>query len=325
VPHARSVILIEACEESGSPDLPYYVDLLSEKIGIPSLIVCLDSGSGNYDQFWLTTSLRGMVGGDLTVKILNDGIHSGAATGIVPSSFRIARMLLSRVEDEKTGVILPKSLYVDIPAKRIQQAKSCAEALGALIYNEMPFVSGAGPVTQDLTELLLNKSWRPSLAVTGAEGFPTLQSAGNVLRPYSSLKLSFRIPPNVSAKQAHADLKKIFEENPPYGAHVSFSGDKTGDGWEAPALADWLEEVLDSSSNSFFKKPANYLGEGGSIPFMGMLGKKYPQAQFVVTGVLGPNSNAHGPNEFLHIDFTKRVTACVASILAKHHAVHVKN
>jgi acetylornithine deacetylase/succinyl-diaminopimelate desuccinylase-like protein len=100
---------------------------------------------------------------------------------------------------------------------------------------------------------------------TGAEGFPTLQSAGNVLRPYSSLKLSFRIPPNVSAKQAHADLKKIFEENPPYGAHVSFSGDKTGDGWEAPALADWLEEVLDSSSNSFFKKPANYLGEGGSV------------------------------------------------------------
>jgi len=323
VPHARSIIMIEACEESGSPDLPFYVDHLAEKIGIPSLIVCLDSGSGNYEQFWLTTSLRGMVGGDLTVKILNDGIHSGAATGIVPSSFRIARMLLSRVEDQDTGAIIPKSLYTEIPAKRIQQAKSCAEALGTLIFDEMPFVDGAKPITSDLTELLINKSWKPSLAVTGAEGFPTLQAAGNVLRPFSALKLSFRIPPNVSCKAAQADLKRILEENPPYGAHVTFTGDKSGDGWEAPALADWLEAALDDSSKQFFDKPANYLGEGGSIPFMGMLGKKYPKAQFVVTGVLGPNSNAHGPNEFLHIDFTKKVTACVASVLARHYTVHV--
>jgi len=323
VPHARSVILIEACEESGSPDLPFYVDLLSSRIGTPSLIVCLDSGSGNYEQFWLTTSLRGMVSGDLTVKILNEGIHSGAATGIVPSSFRIMRMLLSRVEDEQTGRIKPECMYIDIPEKRVTQANSCAQALGDLIYNEMPFVNGAGPISKDLTELLLNKAWRPSLAVTGAEGWPNLLSAGNVLRPFTSLKLSFRIPPNVDCAKVQEELKKIFQQDPPYGAEVVFKSDKSGNGWEAPALADWLESAIDEASSSFFNKPANYLGEGGSIPFMGMLGKKYPKAQFVVTGVLGPQSNAHGPNEFLHIDFTKRVTACVATVLAKHYVQFV--
>jgi len=324
VPHARSVIIIEACEESGSPDLPYYVDFLADRIGTPSLIVCLDSGAGNYEQFWMTTSLRGMVSGDLTVKILNEGIHSGAATGIVPSSFRIARMLLSRVEDEQTGRIIPEYMYTNIPEKRVQQSQRCAEALGDLIYKEMPFVGKAGPISQDLTELLLNKAWRPSLAVTGADGFPTLQSAGNVLRPFSALKLSFRLPPNVNSQAAQEKLKVLFSENPPYGAEVNFKSDKSADGWEAPALADWLEEAVETASSHYFKKPANYLGEGGSIPFMGMLGKKYPKAQFVVTGVLGPASNAHGPNEFLHIDFTKRVTACVAAILDKHYIAHVK-
>jgi len=187
----------------------------------------------------------------------------------------------------------------------------------------MPFVNGAGPISKDLTELLLNKAWRPSLAVTGAEGWPNLLSAGNVLRPFTSLKLSFRIPPNVDCAKVQEELKKIFQQDPPYGAEVVFKSDKSGNGWEAPALADWLESAIDEASESFFNKPANYLGEGGSIPFMGMLGKKYPKAQFVVTGVLGPQSNAHGPNEFLHIDFTKRVTACVATVLAKHYVQFV--
>eukprot|EP01117_Protostelium_nocturnum_P012019 TRINITY_DN439_c0_g2_i1.p1 TRINITY_DN439_c0_g2~~TRINITY_DN439_c0_g2_i1.p1 ORF type:complete len:380 (+),score=148.43 TRINITY_DN439_c0_g2_i1:3-1142(+) len=319
VPHARIVIIIEACEESGSPDLPFYVDLLTPKIGVPSLIVCLDSGAGNYEQFWITTSLRGMVAGDLTVKILNEGVHSGAGSGIIPSSFRIIRQLLSRVEDENTGIIKNEAFYTTVPQKRIEQIKSCVQALGNTVYTEFPFVEGAQPVTNDLVELLLNRAWRPALSITGAEGFPALQSAGNVLRTHSSLKISLRIPPNVDPVASQQTLKKIFEENPPYSAQVTFSGDKAGPGWEAPALADWLEEALNFSSTTFFKKGANYLGEGGSIPFMGMLGKKFPKAQFIVTGVLGPQSNAHGPNEFLHIDFTKRVTACVATILSKHH------
>ena len=106
--HARCIVLIEACEESGSVDLPYYVDALKAKLGTPSLVVCLDSGCGNYEQLWGTTSLRGVVGGVLTVEVLTEGVHSGAASGIVPSSFRILRQLLDRIEDSRTGQILPR-------------------------------------------------------------------------------------------------------------------------------------------------------------------------------------------------------------------------
>jgi len=316
--HGRIVIVIEACEESGSPDLPYYVEHLEKRIGIPSLIICLDSGAGNYEQFWLTTSLRGMLTGDLTVQILREGVHSGAASGVVPSSFRILRQVLSRLEDENTGRILPKDFYCDIPAKRLEQAKLCAGALGHTIYSEFPFVQGAKPVVEDHAELLLNKTWRPQLAITGADGFPNLKQAGNVLRTHSSVKVSLRLPPRLDAKQAGQALKKLFESNPPYGAKVTFNPEKEGSGWDAPELVSWLESSINTASSTYFNKAANFTGEGGSIPFMGMLGHKYPKAQFVVTGVLGPQSNAHGPNEFLHIDFGKRVTCCVATIVHDH-------
>jgi acetylornithine deacetylase/succinyl-diaminopimelate desuccinylase-like protein len=319
VAHSRCVVMIEACEESGSYDLPYYVDHLAARIGKPSLIVCLDSGCGNYEQMWLTTSLRGMTGGNLTVKVLDEGVHSGDASGVVASSFRILRSLISRLEDETTGKIKPADFHAEIPSQRLEQAMQSAKVLGDAIYSKFPFVDGMRPIASDLGELVLNRTWRPALAVTGAGGIPPLDSAGNVMRPFTAVKLSLRLPPTLDAAKAGAALKKLLEADPPYGAHVTFDLEKAGSGWNAPALAPWLEQSVDGASRAFFGPPPAYMGEGGSIPFMGMLGEKFPGAQFLITGVLGPHSNAHGPNEFIHIPTGKRVTMCVAKVIADHY------
>jgi acetylornithine deacetylase/succinyl-diaminopimelate desuccinylase-like protein len=320
VPHARAIVLIEACEESGSYDLPFYVDHLAGRIGSPSLVVCLDSGCGNYDQLWLTTSLRGVVAGTLNVEILSEGVHSGHASGIVPSSFRIFRNLLSRLEDEATGEVRSEALYAQIPAERMMQARQAAASLGEVVRGEFPFVSGAGAVSDDLTELVLNRSWRPQLSVTGMAGLPLPGDAGNVLLPYTSAKLSLRIPPTLDAGEATETVKSLLEADPPYGAKISFSGQVGSSGWNAPALAPWLEASLARASQDAFGSPPAFIGEGGSIPFMAMLGEKFPAAQFVVTGVLGPHSNAHGPNEFLHIPTGCKITQVIAQVLADHCA-----
>ncbi len=320
VPRARCVILIEACEESGSFDLPAYVDHLASRIGDPSLVVCLDSGCGNYDQLWLTTSLRGMVSGVLRVDVLAEGVHSGDASGVVPSSFRILRSLIARLEDESTGAIGPTQLHASIPPERKAQARVAAEALGDEVYARFPFVEEMRPVTSHLAELVLNRTWRPELEVIGVDGIPALGDAGNVLRPYTAVKLSLRLPPTLDADRASKFVKMLFERNPPYGARVSYTFDKSGAGWHAPPLAPWLERAVEAASQAAFGRGVAMMGEGGSIPFMGMLGEKFPKAQFVVTGVLGPHANAHGPNEFLHIPTGKRVSAAVAFVIADHAA-----
>ena len=324
LPHARCVILIEACEESGSYDLPAYVDHQAERIGQPSLVVCLDAGCANYDQLWCTTSLRGLTGGNFTVKVLNEGVHSGDASGVVPSSFRLLRQLLSRIEDEKTGRILLDGLHVDIPAERKQQAQRAADVVDTAIFDKFPLVDGLKPMNDDLTELVLNRTWRPALSVTGIGGMPPLESAGNVLRPETAVKLSLRLPPTANGKACGELLKEALLRDPPNGAQVTLNLEKASTGWNAPAMAPWLEQSIDAASQAFFGKPAMYMGEGGSIPFMGMLGEKFPGAQFMITGVLGPHSNAHGPNEFLHIPMGKRVTACVSKVLFDHHAASLR-
>jgi acetylornithine deacetylase/succinyl-diaminopimelate desuccinylase-like protein len=312
------VILIEACEESGSYDLPFYVDHLADRIGTPSLVVCLDSGCASYDQLWCTTSLRGLAGGNLRVSVLSEGVHSGDASGVVPSSFRILRDLLSRLEDATTGDILPHELQAAIPDDRRAQAQRAAEVLGTAVYDKFPWLPGMTPMVSDLTELVLNRTWRPMLSVTGADGLPPLDNAGNVLRPQSAVKLSLRLPPTVNPKMASELVQRVLTVNPPNGAHIEFDVEKSSTGWNAPALAPWLEQAIDRASHEYFGAPAMYMGEGGTIPFMGMLGEKFPGAQFMITGVLGPHSNAHGPNEFLHIPTGKKVTAAVARVLAEH-------
>ena len=318
LPHARCVVLIEACEESGSIDLPAYIEHLADRIGRPSLVVCLDSGCGNYEQLWCTTSLRGIVTGTLRVQLLREGVHSGDASGIVASSFRVLRSVLERLENARTGEIVLEDLQVEIPAERVEQARKVAEVVGADLYRKFPWLDGVSPVTRDATELILNRTWRPALAVTGAAGLPSLEDAGNVMRPETAVKLSLRLPPTMDARTAVRRVKSVLESDPPYSALVEMTGGEGQSGWNAPPVAPWLGEALDRASQSFFGKPAMYMGEGGSIPFMGMLGEKFPEAQFLITGVLGPASNAHGPNEFLHLPTARKLSCCVAQVIADH-------
>ncbi|HJU10973.1 MAG TPA: M20 family metallopeptidase [Candidatus Binataceae bacterium] len=317
IPRARCVVVIEACEESGSSDLPAHLERLGERLGRPSLVIGLDSGCGNYDQLWCTTSLRGLVGGVLKVEILTEGIHSGAS-GIVPDSFRIIRQLLSRIEDEKTGRLLAAELYPEIPEERLRQASAAAAVLGDSLRAEFPFVAAAEPTNNDVAELILNRDWRPALAVLGADGLPSVGNAGNVLRPMTTLKLSLRIPPKVDPKAATKALRQLLESDPPYGAKVSFTGDWGSAGWNAPPLASWLESSLDQASRDWFGKAPGFMGIGGTIPFMSMLGERFPDAQFLITGVLGPHANAHGPNEFLDLPTARKITGCVAQVIASH-------
>jgi len=317
VPRPRAVILIEACEESGSYDLPHYIEALAARIGRPDLVICLDSGCGDYEALWCTTSLRGMVGGVLSVEVLSEGVHSGDAGGIVPCTFRIARGLLSRLEDESSGEIRLPACFAEVPAERAEQARHAAERLGSAVYDKFPFVPGAGPVGDDPHGLILNRTWRPALTVTGADGLPPIASAGNVARPATALKLSLRLPPTVGAETVSGELERLLTASPPHGARVRFACEVACTGWEAPPLAPWLEQAADEASRLYFGPGAVYMGEGGSIPFMGMLGERFPDAQFFITGVLGPHSNAHGPNEFLHLPTGERVTCAVAHILAR--------
>lgn len=318
IAHARMVVIIEACEESGSFDLPHYIEHLAPRIGQPSLVVALDSGCGNYEQLWCTTSLRGLIGGTLKVEVLTEGMHSGDAGGVVPCSFRIARTILSRLEDEKTGAILPPVFHGEIPAARVEQARAAAPILGDSLRSKFPFAGKTHAQSNDATELILNRTWRPALSIIGADGFPSVANAGNVLRPATSLEVSLRLPPTCDAQAAQRALKRLMEDDPPYGASVSFESNWAAIGWNAPTLAPWLEKSLEAASRAHFGKPAAYMGEGGTIPFMAMLGERFPAAQFLITGVLGPGANAHGPNEFLHIPTAKRLSAAVAQVLADH-------
>ncbi|MBI3775442.1 MAG: M20 family metallopeptidase [Gammaproteobacteria bacterium] len=320
-PHC--VGLIETCEESGSYDLPVYLDALAPRMGDVQLVIALDSGAGNYDQMWVTTSLRGLVNGTLSVTVLNEGVHSGDAGGVVPSSFRVARQLLDRIDDSRTGIVKSAEFSCDIPAERVSQARQAADILGEAMWQRFPWaaccsgpIAFVQPTTKDPVELILNRTWRAALAVIGADGLPSIESAGNVQRPYTKLQLSMRLPPLVDGPRAAVAMKSLLEQDPPHAACVTFEYDSSATGWNAPESKPWLSALLDAASQTCYGKPAAYLGEGGTIPFMGMLGVKFPQAQMLVTGVLGPKSNAHGPNEFLHVPYAKKLTAAVAMVLA---------
>ena len=330
--HPRIVGLIETCEESGSYDLLPYVTALKDRLGDVSLVICLDSGAGNYDQLWLTTSLRGMAGGMLKVEVLTEGIHSGDASGLVPSSFRIMRQVLDRLEDSATGRLLPASFHCEVPADRLAQARVTAGILGDELFKRFPWAhydcggstQFALPTTTDPVEALLNRTWKPTLSVTGADGFPALKDAGNVLRPYTAFKLSLRLPPLVDADRAVQELKALLEDNAPYQAKVTFEGGGGATGWNAPAITPWFEQALNAASQAHFGAPCGYIGQGGTIPLMNMLSEGFPTAQMMVCGVLGPKSNAHGPNEFLHVPYAKKLTAAVAEVIAALPVAHRK-
>ncbi len=325
VEHPRIVGLIETCEESGSPNLLQYIDALGSRLGDVGLVICLDSGAGNYDQLWLTNSLRGVAGGLLKVQILSEGVHSGDASGLVPSSFRILRQLLDRLEDSATGRLLPAAFHCEVPTERLAQAQATAAILGESVHQNFPWAHYdcggdqrfALPTTTDPLQGLLNRTWAPTLSVVGVDGFPSMKDAGNVLRPFTAFKLSLRLPPLVEAGAAVQQLKALLEDNAPYQAQVTFEPGGHATGWNAPDTAPWFEQALDAASQTYFGAPCGYVGQGGTIPLMNMLSLGFPRAQMMVCGVLGPKSNAHGPNEFLHVPYAKKLTAAVAQVIAQ--------
>jgi acetylornithine deacetylase/succinyl-diaminopimelate desuccinylase-like protein len=314
--HPRCVVLIEGSEESGSPDLPAHVEALADVIGTPQLIVCLDSGAADYEHLWITTSLRGMAAGNLTVRVVEEGLHSGGYGGFVPDGFRILRRLLERIEDSEDGRVLIPEAWVEVPPELEAALARVAERVGAGRVGEAPLSPGVEPVTgDDPVEAMLATTWRPQLTVVGQDGLPPTARAGNVLRPETTLGLSLRIPPHVDPEVVLLALERALTTDPPHGAQVTFSGGSGAWGWAAPPTAPWLEGALQAASDHFFGAPSLQFGEGGTIPFMAMLGQRFPGTQFLVTGVLGPESNAHGPNEFIHLPTARKITAVVASVL----------
>lgn len=317
-PHGRILMLIECSEESGSHDLPHYVKTYRKEIGEPDLIVCLDSGCGNYEQLWSTTSLRGLMVANITVGVLKEGVHSGMAGGIVPNPMLIMRQLMDRLEDPATGRLIPDGLHVEIPEARLEQARTTAHVLGGAVSGDLPLLPGVHPLSDDTVQLLLNDTWEPALAVIGQKGLPEPGQSGNVLIPELTWRVSLRVPPTLSPADAAKVVKAVLEKDPPFGAKISVS--VSGEpGWNAPPLAPWLQQVSDEASREFYGKEACYFGIGGSIPFMAMMGDAFPKAQFLITGVLGPNSNAHGPNEFLHVPYAKKLNACIVRVIQAHY------
>jgi acetylornithine deacetylase/succinyl-diaminopimelate desuccinylase-like protein len=314
----RCVVLIEASEESGSIDLRTHLQALCDRVGNPSLVVCLDAECGDFARIWCTTSLRGNLTGRLSVRVLTEGVHSGMATGIAASPFRIVEQLLSRLEDPCNGEVRLQALQVPVPDDRRAQIATAAAVLGGGFAAKIPWAPGVTALSNDPGELILNNTWKATLAVTGAEGLPPVTSAGNVLLPQLSFKLSFRLPPTCDSESAARCIKQTLEQDPPYGARVEFEYDEPADGWNAPSMKPWLEQSINRASQRIYGRDAVQTGCGGTIPFMGMLGKQFPRTQFFITGVLGPHSNAHGPNEFLDVEYAKKLTACVSLVLADH-------
>ncbi len=316
--HSRCVVILETGEESGSPDLPAYLEQLEDRLGDVSLIVCLDSGGNDYERLWLTTSLRGLASATVTVRVLDSGQHSGLASGVVPSSFRVLRRLLDRIEDAESGEIVIKEMHVDIPDDRIAEAAATVAATPGAFRTTFPLHADTRPVDDDEVELILNNSWRPTLSVIGADGFPIPVDAGNVLRPFTTLSLSFRLPPTADSTAALEAVREALTVDVPYNATVELSRVEHVDGWNAPQPAPWLRDALDQVSTDVFGNPWATVGLGGSIPFMGLLARRYPAAQFVITGALGADSNAHVPNEWLHVKQAVRLTEAVAHLLDAH-------
>lgn len=316
--HARAVVLLETGEESGSPDLPAYIEHLAGRLGDVTLVVCLDAGGGDYERLWLTASLRGVVQATVTVRILETALHSGIASGIVPSSFRVMRLLLDRLENPATGRILVPEMNVEIPEERLADARAVAALDPGAPGRAWPLVPGARPVSEDDVELILNNTWRPTLSVIGAAGLPDVGEAGNVLRTSTTLRLSFRLPPTADAAAAAAALERLVTADAPYGARVEVTDLVAMNGWSAPPLSPWLAEALDGVGEHVFADRHRSIGIGGAIPFMELLGRRYPRADFVVTGALGSDSNMHVADEWLNLRFARQVTEAVAHVLDAH-------
>jgi acetylornithine deacetylase/succinyl-diaminopimelate desuccinylase-like protein len=320
-PHARCVVLIEASEESGSPDLEAHLDALGDELGRVDLLVCLDSGALTYDRLWVTTSLRGIVIVTVTIEVLEHGVHSGTAGGVVPSSFRILRQLLDRIESPRTGEVLLPSLHAKIPDRCLAAAGVVARDLGDPAADDLPIVEGLELLGRDGADRLVRRTWEPAVSLIGIDGIPSPLDAANLVRPMTTAVLGVRLPPSVRAADAAALLVEALTEHPPHHAKVSAT-EQHADGWVAPVLSSWLNDALDTASRDVFGHAPGFVGEGGSIPFLASLGRRFPSVQFLATGALGPGSNAHGPDESLHLPTAAKLCDVVAHVVEAHARAH---
>lgn len=310
--HGKIIIAVEGDEESGSADLIYYLKKLESRIGQPDLMICMDSGCMDYDSLWITTSLRGYLEFTLTVECLKENVHSGSGSGIAPDSFNIIRSLLDRLDDKSHSVLID-IFHVVIPEHNIQEAKKLANLKkDSIVKDSVKLLPNVKPLSDDYSEIILNNTWRPTLVITGFTGFPQTEIAGNVLRNKTTCRVAIRLPPTANAKSIETKCREIMTSNPPFNCKITLSNVEAGYGWAAKELPDVLKDSFNKSSKTLFGREFFCFGEGGSIGFIHDLGELYPDCQMLVTGVLGPKTNAHCPNECLNIDYTEKITVALA-------------
>ena len=315
IPHNRLVLFFETDEESGSRDLMHHLNKYKNQIGEPSLIICLDSGTTDYDHMCLTTTLRGLICFKLRVDVLTHGVHSGSASGIIPSSFRILRNVLDQFENSNTGE-LPPQFSVDIPQDKYGQAKLLTDLNQGNIDFKFPILEGVESMGYSGFQNYINRIWKPQLSITGIDGLPSISKAGNVLLPFTEVTCSLRLPPSKPAQQTKLDIQKFFDQvKIPHNAKLSCNILKTGSGFECPSYSPSFLEIINKSGLETFGNPVHFYGVGGSIPFLNDIKNVFPKSQFIITGVLGPNSNAHGPDEMLHLDYLEKLVLALAKIL----------
>ena len=315
IKHSRIVLVLETEEESGSPNLINLLNIAKDFIGNPDYLFCLDSGAFDYNQLWLTSSLRGITLMDVTVKAGKGGYHSGEVGGIVPETFRVMRHLLNRLDDPKTGLPM-EELNTELPAYARPEAERMVALSGEAMCKKYKMEEGVKYCSQDnLVEMYLNNTWRANLSVTGAGGLPDYNRAGNVVRPQTTLRLSYRLPPNMDCHKAAAIVKQKLTTDVPHDCIVEIKGDHNGNGWCMKDPEPWFHDVINNASKNFYDREYGSYGMGGSIPFLSQLGGLYPNTFIVALGLLGPQSNAHAPNESVNLTYAKKLTMCMSHIL----------
>lgn len=319
IPYPTVNFILDFDEEGGSVNLERYLEKFSFKIGTPDLCITLDSGAGDYNRIWNTTTERGIVTGTLTVKVLTDSVHSGDGSGIIPNPQRIMRHLLSRLEDPVTGKILPSEFQVEVPATYLADVFSQATNIVPSTIKGFPWFGYATTAASNPVELILNRIWRAGLAVTGVDGLPSTAAANNVVVGSVSYQLSLRLPPPLRIDEVQRQLKDLFEKDPPYGATVTYDyeGAPAANGWMSPPQPRWLSEAIDQASQVLFQQPSAPLGDGGTQPVLAILKEKFKETLFFASGVAGPGNNEHAANENLNIKYAEQLSACEAYVLSQ--------
>lgn len=314
----RCALVLETEEESGSPNLLRLLECAKDFIGKPDYMFCMDSGAFDYNQLWLTSSLRGINIVKLTVEFAKGGYHSGEVGGILPETFRVIRSLLDRIDNSQTGMV-DDDFQVEIPAWARSEAEFMANLAGDDIHSKYDYHDGCVPMDKEnLPDMYLNNTWRPNLSIVGANGLPDCGIAGNVVRASTSVKLSLRLPPTADPVATEAKLIEKLTTNVPHNAKVTVEGGHMGKGWCMKDMPEWFEGAVKRAGSDFFDgKNTGTYGMGGSIPFLAELNKMYPETFIVALGLIGPKANAHAPNECMCLSFAKKLTKALSHLIAE--------